>query len=122
MHKLEVLQKMEKSGVQFVVGIPVLGGQESHVLTAQEVVAYMKDPVSVQSARLGLTSAEYQEYIASQGSVLCCATTKGNRPCRNSIVGATLLPPAQWKKVRAEKGYCAVHGVDGETLRVRHIQ
>jgi hypothetical protein len=110
MSELDVLQKAEKSGVAFVVGTPALGGQESHVLTAQEIVAYMEDPVSVQAACMGLTSAEYQEYLASQGSVFCCATTKGNKPCRNSIVGATLLPPAQWKKVWAEKGYCAVHG------------
>lgn len=110
MSELDVLRKAEKSGVHFVVDIQILGGQKSQVLTAPEVVAYMEDPVRIQAASMDMTKAEYQDYIASQGSVLCCATTKGNRPCRNSIVGATLLPPAQWKKVRSEKGYCAAHG------------
>lgn len=110
MERLQLLKALEQAGCQLAVSVPVLSGARTIVANPEQALRLLQDRQAVYGELMGLTRTEYVEWLSSEGSVYCSATTqKGNR-CRNAIAGATLLEPAAWKAVCESGGYCAVHG------------
>ncbi|MFP3506913.1 hypothetical protein [Burkholderia sp. SIMBA_062] len=107
---ITTLKVAQDAGCQFVVGVPVLGGSSTVQLTPEQAYQLTTDKQALFAELTALTKPEYIEWYESQGSVYCSARTKQGKPCRNFIVGATLLEPGEWKAQRAAGGYCAAHG------------
>ena len=80
------------------------------VATPEQALRLLKDKHEVYSELVGLSREDYIEWVSSQGSVYCSATTRRGNRCRNTIIGATLLAPSKWKTTCETGGYCSVHG------------
>lgn len=107
---IAALKVAQDAGCQLVVGVPVLGGSSTVPLTPEQAYQLTTDKQALFAELTALTKPEYIEWYESQGSVYCSARTKQGKPCRNFIVGGTLLEPGEWKAQRAAGGYCAAHG------------
>ncbi|MCK9511578.1 MAG: hypothetical protein M0R28_10160 [Pigmentiphaga sp.] len=110
MEKLNLLRALAESGCELAVGVPALGGNRTVVATPEQALRLLQDKYAVYGELVGLSRTNYIEWVASQGSVYCSATTQKGHRCRNPIVGATLLAPSAWKDTYESGGYCAVHG------------
>lgn len=85
-------------------------------LTPEHSAIYLDDPTAGIAAGLGLTRAEFVDYLSSEGSVSCEGKTLKGAPCRASVAGlSTQLSVEAWRAAKARGGYCKRHG--GEPTR-----
>jgi hypothetical protein len=110
MENLALLRVLRQAGCQFVVMVPALGGLTSKVATPEQALRLADDKDGVRAELMGLSKADYQEWVANQGAVYCSGETVEGRPCRNNVVGGTSLAPQGWMALRDAGGYCSAHG------------
>jgi hypothetical protein len=85
----------------------------------REAAAYDADPDGWVADYLGLTIAEYYEFVDRDGIAMCGATTKAGRPCRNHVTGHPWrLEADQWRALH-RKELCATHGNPSATAQAR---
>ena len=107
---IKLLQDIEKTGVRYSVDVPLIEGNQSMLITSTQAHCMQSDPIKVFADLLGLSVMEYEDYMASGGSVVCSATTTKCAPCRGHVIGCTRLSPSEWKERRSIGGYCCAHG------------
>ncbi|TXT28133.1 MAG: hypothetical protein FD131_3266 [Rhodocyclaceae bacterium] len=107
---LDTFIKAELAGIGLTVSVPVVGGFQEMRISPQQAERYLALPHAVQAELLGFTEAEFAEYGNSCGTVFCESATSKGKACRNNVAGRTLLSPDEWKKCKAEGGYCSAHG------------
>jgi len=103
----ETVRSMAKAGVRFMVSARVPGGGRDLMLKPAEVEGFLTDRDKAIAAHFGATSAEYHEWVSSDGNVQCAATTTSGHRCKNFLPGGGQMEMDEWK--RAKGGYCAVH-------------
>lgn len=80
-------------------------------LTADQTRAYqMGDQLGAATAALGVTVAEYQEWLEWRGFVHCCARTKAGKTCRNLVLAAPTQSVQEWAERMRVGELCATHG------------
>ncbi len=80
-------------------------------LKPNQARAYLDDPTAALAARLGLTRAEFVEWLSSEGSVRCSGVTQKGTRCRSGVKGVSgQMRVAPWKAAKDRGGYCATHG------------
>lgn len=110
MNIADVTHKLEQAGCSFMILVPWIHGVRTMPITAEQAAHLLDDPTAVHAEVAGLSVAEYVEWNASGGSVLCHERTANGRQCRRPIKGGTNLEPAPWKALYDSGGYCIVHG------------
>jgi hypothetical protein len=93
-----------------VISVPWIYGVRTSPITPVQAARLVDDPTGVYAEVAGLSVAEYIEWKASGGTVLCRGSTASGRPCRRPVQGGTNLEPSDWKALYDSGGYCVVHG------------
>ncbi|PWF23213.1 hypothetical protein [Corticimicrobacter populi] len=109
MEKLNLLRALADAGCQLAVQVPVLTGSHTVIATPEQALRLLQDKQEAYGELMGLNRTDYIEWLTSQGSVYCSATTQKGYRCRNTIVSATFLEPSAWKTTCETGGYCAMH-------------
>lgn len=85
-----------------------VGGHTSITISPNELAKYNADPDAFVAQHLGLTPAQYAEYIEVDGAPLCGATTKKGVPC-SVMLGRIQMDVGSWLALHREQ-YCKSHG------------
>jgi len=82
-------------------------GGRTLYLTVEEAAAYDSDPDAYVAAYLGLSVAEYSEWLDLRGMPLCGARNRWGSLCR-SIIGP-MRDINEWRSLH-RNDYCHAHG------------
>lgn len=110
MNTAETTLRLTQAGCSFVISVPWIDGARTMTITAAQAARLLDDPTAVHAEVAGLSKAEYVEWKASGGAVLCRSRTANGRPCQRPVTGGTNLQPSEWIALREADGYCAAHG------------
>jgi hypothetical protein len=102
--KVDLLKALEQDGVCLTVFVPKIDGSQECRITPEQALRMRLDSDGVYGELLGLSREEYSMWVDQGGSVLCSGRTKGGKPCRNTIVGGTLLEPQKWRQLNEAGG------------------
>ena len=105
------IDAIAKAGISFVARIPCPGGAESIWLKPDNIGVFIDDPELAAANYYKASRQEYRDWIATEGTPRCGATTKSGKRCRNIVSGGIQQPFPRW--LQLDGGFCAVHG--GET-------
>lgn len=90
------------------ISVRSVGGHTTIMISPSELARYNADPDGLVAERLGLTAAQYAEYIKLDGAALCGATTKKGTQC-SVMLAPTQMDPGSWLALHREQ-YCKSHG------------
>jgi len=105
---LNTIHAMQDAGLAFIAQVPHPCGCQTLDFSAEQVVAFVADRDQAIADSLGVTKAQYREWIESFGTPRCGATTKQGTRCKNFVSGGVQLSLKTWLKLDGD--YCAVHG------------
>jgi len=108
---LDTLRAMKSAGISFIANARTPWGGQDIVLGTDDVAEFVADQASVAARHFELTKVEYLEWLASDGTVQCSATTVAGSRCKNPVSGSFDASPQEWKQRHGQ--YCAVHGGPG---------
>ena len=90
------------------VSVRWVDGWRSRMLSVDEVKAYNQDPDGYVAKAIGVSVADYTDWIENHGMPLCGSKTKAGKLCRIPT-GCIHMPIEQWlEQHRAH--YCKTHG------------
>lgn len=105
---VEAIKVLATYNVGFLVSHDVPGGQTSISLSAEELEAYVLDPIAFLAHRYGVTADQYLAWQQAEYRVLCAGRTKAGHPCKSTVPGGTFVSrPELW--VRMQGRMCSVH-------------
>lgn len=111
------IAEMEESGIRkherLSVILGIVGGTETVTLTEQEMNTYIDNPIKFAADRHKVSIEDYTNWIATDGSPRCGATTKSGRICKNHLSGGGQRPINEWLEL--DGGLCATHGGESST-------
>ncbi|WP_442593304.1 hypothetical protein ACSBPU_18695 [Parapusillimonas sp. JC17] len=84
MENLNLLKALVESGCALAVNVPTLSGNQTVIATPEQALRLLQDKYAVYGELMGLSRTDHIEWVASQGSVYCSATTQ------KGIAAATL--------------------------------
>jgi len=91
----------------YCTGLCVPGGHNGISLDEEEVAAYDADPDLWAADYFGLTLEQYREWIRTDGTPLCGATTKAGKPCPVPL-GPVQQQITPWLALH-RNGLCCAH-------------
>ncbi|MBU9133659.1 hypothetical protein KTD17_11735 [Burkholderia multivorans] len=107
---VEVLRLAEKAGVKLVVQFRAPDGWMECPITPEVLARCIASARSVPAAAVGVSDAEYAEWVENNGAVQCIAKTRAGKRCRCFVPGAHYRNALAWKEANDAGGYCSVHG------------
>ena len=93
-------------GIRFHVLVDVPGGGKELVLSASDVVSYIRSPLEFVASKFGLTLVEYNEWVANDGRVQCSGMTRSGSRRKNRVV--TQIQLGNGKRSRMNIAPCTV--------------
>lgn len=107
----EVIASHIAHGEPYVVDAALGWGNLRVALKPDQAKAYLADPTGALAARVELTRDQFVEWLSSEGSVRCEATTQRGGRCRLGVKGVrSQLDIRTWKAAMERGGYCSAHG------------
>lgn len=103
----EGLRKLEELGVEFALNVPHVAGGQSCLVSPDQLIALMNDPVGLYARIYGVSRSDYLAWMESEGHLRCSAKTASARRCKNIVPRGHQLPAQQWAARQGE--YCHVH-------------
>lgn len=110
MNTAETTQRLAQAGCSFVISVPWIDGVRTMPITAAQAARLIDAPTAVHAEVAGLSEADYVEWKASGGAVLCRSRTAKGRLCQRPVNRGTNLQPSEWKALSEAGGYCASQG------------
>jgi len=97
--------------IGFMGYVRAAAGGTGIMVEPSDLELYVTDRDAYAARHFGGTVDEYLQWVASDGTPYCGATTGQGHRCKNEISGGGQRPFQQWLDL--EGTYCAVHGGDG---------
>lgn len=86
------------------------GGSDGRCIdSVSDAEEWLSDRDAFAAKTMGCTKSQYQEWIAVNGCVRCCAKTKSGRQCKNDALDMVHLELHEWIKLNSIGGRCWVH-------------
>jgi len=102
------ISKLAEAPIEFIGQVAAPGGGASIILKASELDAFCADPEAFFALRSGALKEEYRQWVETEGTPRCGAsTTKGTR-CGNIVSGGIQMSLERW--LQEDGGFCTVHG------------
>ncbi len=105
---MATVETLAGAAVEFIANIPVPGGGHTMCIKPQDLPAFVRDRDQWAADTMGVSKAQYLDWVETDGTPRCGATTKSGHRCRNLVSGGIQRSLREW--LRLEGGYCAVHG------------
>jgi hypothetical protein len=102
---LEALRSMD---VHFSVWGPAPGGSRQYDVTLGGLLILEKDPEEFFAVVNGMSLGQYREWLESDCSIVCSATTKAGQRCTNYVRAGCQVEASEWLKRYGQR--CANHG------------
>ncbi|MGP8474838.1 hypothetical protein [Burkholderia sp. PR2] len=107
---IEVLRLAEGAGVKLVVQFRAPDGWMERPITPETLARCIATGHSAPAAAVGVTDAEYAEWVENNGSIQCIAKTRAGKRCRCFVPGTHYRDALAWKAANDAGGYCSIHG------------
>lgn len=105
------------ASISFTASLRAPGGCRTFFIEPKDVPAFISDPDQWAAGENGVSKEEHLEWVETDGTPRCGATTKNGRRCRNFVGGGVQRSIKDW--LRLDGGYCSVHSGEGSD-RARH--
>lgn len=112
---LELLKTMRVAGIELVACVESPAGGETVTLEPEDVEPFMADPAEWFARKSGAFKSQYSDWLATNGTPRCGATTASGKRCGNHVSGGVQRSFETW--LQEDGGFCVVHG--GEPGRRR---
>lgn len=104
----DTIRKLAAAPLAFVGNVPAPGGNASLTLAADELESFCTDPEGFYALKHGVTEDEYRQWVETDGTPRCGATTAKGKRCGNLVSGGIQMPLERW--LQEDGGFCAIHG------------
>lgn len=101
---------IEKAGISFIANVRCPWGCKTIWFTPEQVVTFVADQDQAIADSLGVTKAQYLEWLEAWGMARCGARTAKGTRCKNLIRGSMQFEIEHWLEL--DGTYCSVHQRD----------
>jgi len=102
------IAKLAEAPLEFVGQVAAPGGGASVCLQANELEAFCDDPEGFFALHQAATKDEYLQWVETEGTPRCGATTNRGARCCNIVSGGIQMSLEDW--LQEDGGFCTVHG------------
>lgn len=108
---VEALTLASKAGCSVRAGYVGLDGWVESDVGFADIADCILNGASLASRATGLSTQEYEEWLAFGGRVRCCGTTRSRKRCKLTIAASERYSnPQHWLEASKAGGYCELHG------------